>query len=779
MAPGAWERERGRYGASPEDWAHFKRLAKVDLLPVVSNPHLEISPQSRMKGVGKTPSVLNHKGQVAGFKDWTEHETTVRNIDAWAENPDLGICIQTRLIRGFDIDVPDKALAKRIRLAFLEALGVDELPRRWRADSGKELLAFKLEGDFRKRAFTVKEWTDETTGKTKRWLVEFLAGGQQFIACGTHPDGERYQWDGGQPDDIPTISAKAWERAWNVVRDEFALPGTERRIERRDPTLLEDLDVADPVAEHLVEAWETYGYERGMLYIECPWADGHSSDNGESQTAWLLAGTGNYRNGHFACRHTGCSGHSDAEFLTEVGYKPLKPEDFDDLTLEDKTLAVYEALAPGASPKAKELKAERKRAVGLPLPGFNRDQQGRIETSLENLHRALLAPQAAECDVAFDNFRGELMLADQPGEWRSMGDADAVRLRIRLEALGFKDKIGKEMMRDALELVGDDRQFDAATEWLLNHVPPWDGKARIHRFWPDYMQTKDDAYTRALGNYSWTAQAARILEPGAKVDMVPVLVGEEGTRKSTAISLIPPSGDFFSEFNLGLDDEKLARLMRGTLVGELAELRGISARDGEAVLAWITRRHEKWTPKFKEYAISLARRVVFYGTTNDPEFLQAHMGFRRWLPVMILDIIDTDRIVRDREQLWAEARDVYLFEGILYKEVEELAKAERGAFRTVDPWFNKVARWLDEPIDEDETLTPRTSGTLRVEDVLYEVCGLDHARMKKPDQMRMGDVLRLCGMVRDQRWVNGRNTKVWVNAELDRKVDRRVRDGRS
>src|SRR5690606_30275841 len=106
-------------------------------------------------------------------------------------------------------------------------------------------------------------------------------------------------------------------------------------------------------------------------------------------------------------------------------------------------------------------------------------------------------------------------------------------------------------------------------------------------------------------------QAARILDPGAKVDMVPVLVGEEGTRKSTAISLIPPHEEFFAEFNLQLDDEKLARLMRGCLVGELAELRGISVRDAESVLAWITRRHEKWVPKFKEYATSLARRVVF------------------------------------------------------------------------------------------------------------------------------------------------------------------------
>ena len=32
----------------------------------------------------------------------------VRDIEAWSEEPDYGICIQTRRVRGFDIDVPNK-----------------------------------------------------------------------------------------------------------------------------------------------------------------------------------------------------------------------------------------------------------------------------------------------------------------------------------------------------------------------------------------------------------------------------------------------------------------------------------------------------------------------------------------------------------------------------------------------------------------------------------------------------------------------------------------------
>ena len=50
------------WGASKTDWARAKKLAKVDLLPVVSNPTLEVSPNSRMKSVGKTPSYQVHVG---------------------------------------------------------------------------------------------------------------------------------------------------------------------------------------------------------------------------------------------------------------------------------------------------------------------------------------------------------------------------------------------------------------------------------------------------------------------------------------------------------------------------------------------------------------------------------------------------------------------------------------------------------------------------------------------------------------------------------------------
>ena len=64
-----------------------------------------------MKGLGKTPSLYNGRRQVVGIPKWTQKVATAEEVEAWSREPDHGICIQTRLVRGLDIDVEDAELA--------------------------------------------------------------------------------------------------------------------------------------------------------------------------------------------------------------------------------------------------------------------------------------------------------------------------------------------------------------------------------------------------------------------------------------------------------------------------------------------------------------------------------------------------------------------------------------------------------------------------------------------------------------------------------------------
>lgn len=180
--------KKQRFGATPEEWDHFSKALGLtaDLLPVVSNPHATISPRSTLTSLGKTPSLYNKDRQVIGIPNWPEHVATPEDIVQWSEEPDYGICVITRNIRALDVDVEDARSAQEIR-GCVRALDW-VFPERIRNNSPKFLQIFRLPGDLPKRVMRV-------TGG----IIEFLATGQQFVACGTHPSGSRYEWKGGLP----------------------------------------------------------------------------------------------------------------------------------------------------------------------------------------------------------------------------------------------------------------------------------------------------------------------------------------------------------------------------------------------------------------------------------------------------------------------------------------------------------------------------------------------------------------------------------------------------
>jgi AAA domain/Bifunctional DNA primase/polymerase, N-terminal len=313
-----------RYGATPEEWKHFSRTLglREDLLPVVSNPNAKISSKSKMKSVGKTPSRYYSGRMAGGIKDWTQHRTPREEIAAWADEPDYGICIQTRHVRAIDVDITDENLARRIRSTINNYFSPDDLPPvRSRADAVKFLAAFYIEAgtDYTKRIL-----------KTAHGAIEFLATGQQFVAIGTHPSGARYEWEGGLPERIPEIAADDLERLWSELEAAYA---TERSVEQRKSIKAEKIAQAasrDPVAQHLLEnGWVRSTERDGRLHITCPWDELHTNESADSSTTYFPAHTGGYENGHFLCMHAHCSDRNDDDFLTAIGLG-----DFDNLDAE-------------------------------------------------------------------------------------------------------------------------------------------------------------------------------------------------------------------------------------------------------------------------------------------------------------------------------------------------------------------------------------------------------------------------------------------------------------
>lgn len=701
------------YGASPDDWTHFDLVLGLgaDLLPVVSNPLAEIDPDSKMKELGKTPSRYNGSGKAVGIAGWTSHQASDGDIARWSKNGDLGICLQTRTVRALDIDVPDTELAEAITIFVARHLG-QQLPARMRSNSGKVLLAFTLPGELPKRRMTVEGG-----------VVEFLATGQQFVAIGTHPSGARYEWLGGLPAEFPELDLAEFEALWAALAERFATEPVEQgqvSMRKRGDTI----KMQDDVADYLAGKGLVLGKDRdGALLVRCPWEAEHSSGAaGDGSTVYFPAGTNGYEQGHFKCLHAHCTGRGDSDFQHAIGY-----------LAEDFAVVV----APPNEP--------------APMPKFSRDRSGRIEATMKNLQLALLRPDFCGVQIRYDQFRDEIMWApDGDDQWAAFTDSDYSRLRITLERRGFKP-VGRELIRDSVLLVADDHPFDSAQTWLDQQT--WDGTPRVEQFLHRYFGAEDTDYTRAVSRYLWTALAGRIVTPGVKADMVPILVGGQGVGKSTGVAAMCPANDFFTEVSFHEKEDDLARRMRGRLVGEIGELRGLHTRELETIKAFITRTHESWVPKYREFATSFPRRIVFVGTTNKEEFLADDTGNRRWLPVRV-EQADVEAIRRDRLQLWAEGRVMYDLLGIDYQDAEGLAGAVHADHTIRDSWEDAIDQWLDEP----DPLTgdcPRARNFLRVTDVLKGALGYEPKHIGRREEMRAGSALRNLGYARKKLRVDG------------------------
>lgn len=710
------------WGATPQDWINFDLAYGLgkDMLPVVSNLDAQISEHSNMKGVGKTPSVYNKSGYVVGVAGWTARDATEEDLEEWSEQPDYGICVQTRELRALDIDVDDKAKSQEI-VDFINRKFQKVLPMRFRQNSGKCVLAFRLPGKIGKRVV-----------KVEGGIVEFLGNGQQFVVAGTHTSGARYEWDMGETYGFPMLSTEDFEAVWSAIKEEFAIDDeiSGGNLYRKDG---DHKKVHDPNVEFLDVLGEG---KDGQLYITCPFEHEHSSDTGVAQTCYFPKGTRGYEQGHFHCLHASCQKRTDGDFLDALGVTAAKFETLPAEVDEDT---------------GEELK---------PLPNLHRDNKGQPLGNVDNVCMYLSRPDLCGFHIAFDTFKDEMLVAEnQKGErvWRDVVDKDYTSLQRMFDRAGFKT-VSRENVRNSVELVAMDHQFDSAQIWLKSLE--WDGVPRIDRFVTDCFGAEDNDFSTAVSRYLWSALAGRVMVPGVKADMVPILVGDQGLRKSSAVAAIAPDEELFTEIAFNESDDNLARRTRGCVIVEAAELNGLHSRELESIKAFVTRRIEDWVPKYKERNKKYARRFIVVGTSNSDDFLADATGNRRWLPFKITQC-DTDLIAEQRDQLWAEAAVLFKEKGICFEDAERLGQEEVRKFTMVDAWEAIIDGWLHTAAGFDSE-KPVFSKNLTTQRIMVDALGVDRAQINRANEFRVASIMRSLGFERVRTQVNGARVRSWT-----------------
>jgi predicted P-loop ATPase len=237
----------------------------------------------------------------------------------------------------------------------------------------------------------------------------------------------------------------------------------------------------------------------------------------------------------------------------------------------------------------------------------------------------------------------------QPRAWTDHDDTLATDW---LQAQGIGVPI--TVTADAVEAVAKDASFHPVRDYLTGLA--WDGTKRASRFATAYLGAEDTAYHGEVSTRMLIAAVARIMQPGCKHDHMPIFEAPQGAGKSKTIKMLfePWFTDDLAEF--GSKDASMQ--VRSAWGIEVAELSAMTRSEIERVKAFITRSVDRFRPSYGRRVIEVPRQVVFFGSTNALEYLKDETGGRRFWPVRC-GRIDHDAIVRDRDQLWAEAVALY------------------------------------------------------------------------------------------------------------------------
>lgn len=193
----------------------------------------------------------------------------------------------------------------------------------------------------------------------------------------------------------------------------------------------------------------------------------------------------------------------------------------------------------------------------------------------------------------------------------------------------------------------------------------WDGVSRVenalHTYWhakttehPGPASDSDgERLIRAFSKRFFIGAVARAMTPGVKFDTVLVLEGPQGCRKTTSIEVL--GGPFYC--NVEIDPhakDTLQALSKGWLY-EIPEIDKQRRYDSSSLKDFYSRREDTYRPPYGRNFKICPRQCAFIGSTNKNEYLTDPTGNRRYWPIWCDGLIDTEALLRDRDQLWAEA----------------------------------------------------------------------------------------------------------------------------
>lgn len=251
----------------------------------------------------------------------------------------------------------------------------------------------------------------------------------------------------------------------------------------------------------------------------------------------------------------------------------------------------------------------------------------------------------------YNEFNDQIYIGD-----RRFEDEDITETKLWFHRV-YGVRVGKDLVFDLIVRQAKSKRFHPVVDYLIDLE--WDGVSRLNNLLQTYWGVKNTELLREIGKKWAISCVARIMNPGCKVDTVLILCGAQGAYKSTSLRVLAGE-DWFSDSHLDISRKESYELIHssGVWLWEMAENYALNKSDVNNAKMFLSAQSDRFRPSYGRTPITRHRQVVFVSTTNEPSFLTDGTGNRRFWPVTI-GRIDLEALKRDRDQIWAEAMELF------------------------------------------------------------------------------------------------------------------------
>lgn len=396
---------------------------------------------------------------------------------------------------------------------------------------------------------------------------------------------------------------------------------------------------------------------------------------------------------------------------------------------------------------------------------------GLIERTINNAVTILENDNLLKNRLIFDRFSNRFLIR-QSMPWgrkeesypKLWNDSDDAELRAYFERFydGFKST---SSINDALAILKNRKSINVAKEYFESLA--WDRVPRLDTLIIDYLGADDTKYVRQVTRKSLVAVVARaITEKAVKFDNMIILTGKQGIGKSTLLSKL--AGEWFTDNIVDFNSKDTLLLLQNCIIVEVPELQGFNKADSNRLKQFLGQKTDKYRAPYEHREEEHPRHCVFFGTTNDDEFLRDSTGNRRYWPIEVGKNRNIKNIFRDldgeKDQIWAEAVVKFLADEPLYLEgdILKVAEEEQKSRLIIDPWESIISEYLQRPIPTDwfdrSTEAQKNYWVFNSEEnnelierdrvcaseILTVCLGIEAKRQTSLDRKRVIDILRKC-----------------------------------